>query len=129
VEAPRVLFFDFDGTLIDSMGQHAVIFGSLLADAFGIDPDTAGRDYLSLAGKPLEAQFQHALTHGGVGRGVDVAALIEEFWRRYNSLEPVLFPEVATVLAGLAGGGHPLVVTTQGRQAMVDAKLRALGVR
>jgi phosphoglycolate phosphatase-like HAD superfamily hydrolase len=123
----RVLFFDFDGTLIDSMGQHAVIFGELLHDAFGVDAATAGQDYLTFAGAPLEAQFRHALDNAGVDWGPRSADLILEFWRRYGELKPVLFPEVADVLERLTQT-HRLVVTTQGNQQMVEHKLADLDV-
>ncbi|MPZ50000.1 MAG: HAD hydrolase-like protein [Dehalococcoidia bacterium] len=122
----RVLFFDFDGTLINSMPQHAQIFGSLLADAYSLDPEAAGRDYLSLAGVPLEKQFRHALANGGIVEP-DIDALLAEFWLRYAKLEPVLFPEVPRVLARLAAS-YPLIVTSQGRQTMVEAKLAHLGL-
>jgi len=123
----RVLFFDFDGTLIDSMPQHALIFGGLLNDAYNLDADLAGKSYLSLAGQPLEAQFQRALAQAGISHSDGVTGLIDEFWRRYEALEPVLFPEVGHVLPSLAIR-HPLVVTTQGRQTMVEAKLAHLGL-
>jgi phosphoglycolate phosphatase len=121
----RVLFFDFDGTLIDSMPQHALIFGGLLSDAYGLNAVAAGESYLAQAGRPLEEQFRHALDGAGVPLTDQVPELLAEFWRRYENLEPVLFPEVAEVLAALATT-HPLVVTTQGRQSMVAAKLAHL---
>jgi phosphoglycolate phosphatase-like HAD superfamily hydrolase len=123
----RVLFFDFDGTLIDSMPHHAAIFGQLLADAYGLDPGSSAASYLAQAGKPLEAQFRHGLEQGGIEAGEQVGALIDEFWRRYEALEPVVFPDVPAELPALAGA-HSLVVTTQGRQRLVQAKLRRLGL-
>ncbi|SBV98369.1 conserved hypothetical protein [uncultured delta proteobacterium] len=112
------IFFDLDGTLIDSKPGVTRSFSRALCDC-GIDahPDSLNR----VIGPPLEDSFK---TFGLMGDTLGEAVVR---FRRYYAADGIfdfsLYPGVADMARGLAGAGKRLFVATSKQE---DSALRVL---
>lgn len=53
----KVIIFDFDGTLVDTMGVYADLAADLIKQHYGWNRETARREYLRTSGLPFSAQL------------------------------------------------------------------------
>lgn len=122
------LIFDMDGTLIDSMEQHAQLFSQMLYERFGIPIEIGKSEYLKTAGKPLDEQFKHVilLTKGLYSYEID--ELLESFWGIIENIKPILFPEVFNALAVFWEAGYKLIIISGCSPCVVESKLRNAGI-
>lgn len=119
----RLIVFDLDGTLIDSMEQYTSLFCRLLAERHNIDEAFSRDVYESMAGLPPGRQFAETLKRAG--RDATYSEwLTHEFWAVAEKHTPPVFPEVADVLEALRAAGHTLVISSGGRPQV--ARYRAL---
>ena len=117
-----------DGTLIDSMPQHAEAFSGILAAEYAIPVDFSKEVYMKTAGKPLDEQFAFAIE---LKTGVHVQstdALLDQFWSLIQESDPVLFPDVGHVLHALHQAGFTMVVISGCSPEVVRAKIRRAGI-
>ncbi|MFT4247188.1 MAG: HAD hydrolase-like protein [Pseudomonas sp.] len=103
------LFFDLDGTLIDS--EPGIIGG--LVHAFGqmgqpVPPMAQLRDWI---GPPLRDSFQQHFD-GDPVRVAQALALYREYYDRVGWTEHSVFDGIPTAIAALRGAGHRLAVVT-----------------
>ncbi|MCE4621646.1 MAG: HAD hydrolase-like protein [Desulfurococcales archaeon] len=54
----RIVLFDFDGTIVDTMDALANKASEIISKALAIDKETARKSYLSLAGRPFREQLK-----------------------------------------------------------------------
>lgn len=119
-----LLIFDMDGTLVNSMNQHADIFSKILNDEYGVPHELSKQEYIKTAGQPLDDQFNCALFRA---KGVlikDMSVLLSQFWMSVEKQQPVLFPEVLDVIEQLSKAGYTLVVISGCAPIIVQTKLR-----
>jgi beta-phosphoglucomutase-like phosphatase (HAD superfamily) len=57
-EKRKIVMWDWDGTLVDTMGDHANLAGSLISRHFGVSPDFGKKKYLETTGKPFDVQLE-----------------------------------------------------------------------
>ncbi len=55
---PRLVLFDFDGTIIDTMGEYADAAAALIAEATGLPWREAREEYLRLSGRSFRDQLR-----------------------------------------------------------------------
>jgi beta-phosphoglucomutase-like phosphatase (HAD superfamily) len=95
--APRILIFDLDGTLLDTMGPLADLFCEMWARR-GV-PDSISRPiYIREMGKGPRPQFVEVLK---ATESLDEALadrLTAEYWAACEAHEPAAFPETVGVL-------------------------------
>ena len=106
----KLLIFDLDGTLLDSMPQHASAFASLLREH--LPYEKAYAHYRMTAGRPLPWQFQSALSTLEQPHVSDIDTLVTDFFDRVERVAPSPFPDVDSGIRQFASLGCTLVVST-----------------
>lgn len=122
-----ILIFDMDGTLVNSMSQHADVFGRILQEQCGILPELSRAEYIRTAGQPLDEQFEHVLNLKGI-RDLDVAPLLNQFWTLVEKETPVLFPDTLEIIRQLSQTGYILIVISGCAPFIVEAKMKRTGL-
>lgn len=123
----RLIIFDLDGTLVDSMEHYTRLFCRLLAERHGLNEAFSRQVYESLLGLPPGRQFADALSLAG--RDVrDVEELTAQFWVAAENHAPPAFPEVISVLQELTGAGYALVISSGGRPEVAAYRTRNAGI-
>lgn len=120
-----VCLFDFDGTLVDSMGAFADLAAQLISQNYGTDPATAREDYLRTSGLPfffqLEVLFPKHPLNSEVAQRFELGKQ-EGYW------EAPFFNEVPAVLRALQESGIRTAVSSNNGQEIVDRYLAKRGV-
>jgi len=123
----RLIIFDLDGTLVDSMEHYTRLFCRLLAERHGLDESFSRDIYESLLGLPPGRQFADALTLAGQDL-TDVEELTAQFWAAAEKHAPPAFSEAASVLQTLTAAGYTLVISSGGRPAIVAFRAHNAGI-
>lgn len=123
----KVLLFDMDGTIVDSLAFHQQALEDLFRVTYNIrlGPDQARR----FVGLPIRTIYRHVLPQK------DFADCMAEFEAFYGG--PALdrldlvkaIPGAADTLNALAGEGHRLYLVTNSAQPLAEAVVKAYGFR
>jgi phosphoglycolate phosphatase-like HAD superfamily hydrolase len=120
----RILIFDLDGTLVDSMGPATELFARMLLEDCGI-PDAISRPvYTRLMGKGPQAQFAAVLRHVEAWDEALVQDLTDRYWEAAERDVPDLYPDVRPALESLRDEGHMLIVSSGSIQRSAERKTR-----
>jgi phosphoglycolate phosphatase len=125
---PRLLIFDLDGTLLDTMGRLADLFCEMLLERRGIAESLSRPIYVREMGKGPRPQFVEVLRATESLDEALVDQLTADYWTVCEALEPASFPEVPEVLESLRRRGHALVVSSGGKPDFVARNLRLTGI-
>jgi phosphoglycolate phosphatase-like HAD superfamily hydrolase len=115
---PRVVMFDLDGTLVDTMGGFADIAADVMAARHAVDRGWARGQYLETSGLPFCKQLEVIFP----GHAANPAAS-DEFEARKLAVCEATSMDAATVtgLEALRALGLKLVVSSNTGQTVVDA--------
>lgn len=108
---PKVMVFDLDGTLVDSMPWYADVATELLVQHYGLSATQARHDYYQTSGIPFFKQLSVLFSNDP--RNVKVAAEFEQ--RKSLFLEQegfALSPEVYTTLKKLQANHIKIAIST-----------------
>ncbi|KAB2838978.1 HAD family hydrolase [bacterium] len=115
-----VCVFDFDGTLVDSMGGFADLAAQLIAEAYEMPREEAREAYLRTSGLPFFQQLE-VLFPGDVRNAATAAAF--EARKQEDYFGRPFFADVPTAIAGLQERGLRAVVSSNNGQELVEAYL------
>jgi phosphoglycolate phosphatase-like HAD superfamily hydrolase len=123
----RLLIFDLDGTLLDTMGPLAEIFVAMWQKRSV--PEAVSRPiYIREVGKGPRPQFVEVLKATEALDEALVDTLTAEYWAACEAHEPAPFPETVEVLDALRRAGHTLVVSSGGKPDFVARNARLTGI-
>lgn len=122
-DSPRkksVCVFDFDGTLVDSMGGFADLAGELISDSYDLSRGEAREAYLRTSGLPFFQQLE--VLFPADARNAPIAAAFEARKQDGYFVRP-FFEDVPPAIAGLQEQGLRAVVSSNNGQELVEAYL------
>ncbi len=129
----RLIVFDLDGTLIDTMGDYADRAAMLIETHYGRDFDWARRRYLETSGLPFIRQLDALFP--GDARNEAVAEAFERWKDGYLAGHARLAPDVSRLLEDLRARGLRLAISSNNLEPYVTRLARdwpvdaALGYR
>jgi phosphoglycolate phosphatase len=124
----RILIFDLDGTLIDTMDDLANLFCDMLLTECNVPDAVSRRIYIELAGKGPRPQFEAVLSQIGRHDTAFLDDITARYWETAESFQPRIFPEALAVLTTFHDAGHTMVVSSGGHTPSVQRKLRLTGI-
>lgn len=115
--APKVVLFDLDGTLVDTMPAFADLAAEVMTRHFGLLPSNARKLYLRTSGLPFVQQLE--VIFGEHAASTDA---VIEYERRKHAIAAAAKMDGTTLhaLEELKARGIELVVSSNGMQLHVD---------
>ena len=118
-----VFVFDWDGTLVDSMGGFAEIASKVIARHYGQSPSWGRERYLETSGLPFPLQLEKIFP--GDARNRQATDDYDRLKMESYGKAP-FFPDVRPALALLKEKGYGLAVSSNNDAALLDQKLGSL---
>jgi phosphoglycolate phosphatase-like HAD superfamily hydrolase len=128
----RLLAFDLDGTLVDTMGDYGDKAAELMDSAFGTDIAQARADYFRTSGLPFCQQLKILYPDNGA---TDAVAEAFENWKDAYLLNITLPPAVAALFGRWRKSGLLIAISSNNGEHYVQRMARdwpvdaALGYR
>lgn len=122
----RLLVFDWDGTLADSLGHILAAMEAAISEA-GLAPRRQ-QDLLDVIGLGLEQAFAQLYPQHSTSENAGLAAAYRRHYRHLTDAPVPLFPGVREVIAALHAGGYWLAVATGKSRRGLDLALGQSGL-
>lgn len=122
----KVVVFDFDGTIVDSMGAFAEIAGQVMPRHFPVDIDAAKRLYLETSGVPFFEQLE--IIFPGNPANTIASKEFEETKLKGYFREP-LFGDAEETIRHLKKNGLKVIVSSNNFQHLVDRYVGETGIK
>ena len=118
---PKLICFDLDGTLVDTMQPYADVAADLLSARHGISRDLARQKYLETSGLPFVKQI--GLIVGEVAKNSETVRMFER--QKLEATRHVrLSDSVRATLETLVRNGHTLAISSNNLQENVNEFVR-----
>ncbi|OGQ08116.1 MAG: hypothetical protein A3G32_08190 [Deltaproteobacteria bacterium RIFCSPLOWO2_12_FULL_40_28] len=115
-----VLIFDFDGTLVNSMGSFASLAAHLMGDYYGTKLEWAKKQYQLTSGLPFCEQLERIFPKHPLN--FLISLIFEEYKKAFYKTYP-FFPDVQEALENLKKNGYRLVVSSNNKESLIRQKL------
>lgn len=116
----RMLVFDLDGTLVDSMTHFTDVAADVMKRFFGVDAEEARRMYRDTSGLPFEFQLKRLF---GADVRIDEASKAFESEKITTYGDSRFYDDVRPALQKLRQNGYLLAVSSNNHEANVVEKL------
>ena len=123
----KIICFDFDGTLVNSMGRLTDIAERVLSHFFALDPRVARRLYTETSGLPFPQQLEVLYPEAVEKRALAAAAFEKE--KRAGYMEEPLYPDTLETLALLRSKNYHIVISSNSEQDLVTKLVTKLALR
>ena len=121
----KPIYFDLDGTLVDSLAGIATSLTRALSECGQANPVI---DWKPLIGPPIERMLQRALPDLDGASIPDIVSAFREHYDNRGVFQSVAYPDVRETLATLAERGHPIFIATNKPQRAAEAVVRHLSL-
>ena len=122
----KIVAFDFDGTIVDSMPRLADIASELINRYYGLSLKISRDLYILTSGLPFVKQLEYMFP-GKKGNH----EIVDEFERKKEEevMDEPLFPETKEVLRALAAQGNKVVISSSNFQHIMEDYMLGCGLR
>lgn len=124
----EVFMFDFDGTLVDTMGLHGKLAADVMHKHFGINREQAREKYYSTTGIPFQKQIKKIFPEASEKK---LRTCAKEYTQRKNKEvfdQAGLFPETKKTLEKLSKKGHELIISSSTEEKVIRDILEKKGI-
>ena len=121
----KVVVFDFDGTIVDSMDSFADIAAEVMPSQYGIDKETARRMYLETSGIPFFEQLEQLFPNH---RSNEAVAKNFEDKKKLDYITKKPFEDAKAAIDSLNNLGLKTVVSSNNFQDLVDLLAGSLDI-
>ncbi len=123
---PRLVLFDLDGTLVDSMGIYAEKASELIGEHYGIFKEEAKELYLKTSGLPFIKQLE--IMFPGDSRNKHVAEAFES-WKGHILEDLEIHPEGVEVIDQLNRMGIVTAISSNNLKEYVEDIVKRSGAQ
>ena len=124
----RILIFDLDGTLVDSMGPAADLFCEMLRAGFGIADSVSRPIFTAHMGRGPLTQTTEVQRQTKAFDESLLDQMTADYWAIYENYDATLFSEVKDVVRALHSQGHILLISSGSKNALVQRAARSTGI-
>jgi len=124
-EKYRLCIFDFDGTVVDSMGHIADVAVEMMTECYDISEKEAREKFVKTSGIPFFRQLE--VLFPSDSRNKEVAQKFEDKKQFYFLDEP-LYPDTRLILEHLKNWGYISAVSSSNLQEIIDKYLKQKNV-
>ena len=117
----RAVLFDFDGTLVDTMGGFTEIAADVLNEYCGLPPHVGRARYLETSGLPFCQQIEMIVPGG---KKNEEAAEAFERRKLTGFFSESFHPDTRDALCRLRGLGYKVAVSSNNGQALIERFVR-----
>lgn len=121
MDKTKLVVFDLDGTLVDTMGSFANYAATLMKRHYGLLHESGYSQYMQTSGLPFRQQLEVIFPEDL--NNEDVANQFED-WKVENLDDASFRPEVEDIFAGLRGLGLQIAISSNNLQQNVDHVLQ-----
>lgn len=122
----KIIIFDFDGTLVNSMGRLTDIAAGVMSDYFGIPEKEARRLYQMTSGLPFSEQLKTLYPEQPKKTG-KAADLFEKKKREGYFLEKS-YPDTLETIRYLKDKGYIVIISSNSAQELLDRFVKKLEI-
>jgi phosphoglycolate phosphatase len=123
--APKVVIFDFDGTIADTMPFLVDLAARLLRSRYGLADGEARQAYIETTGLPFSKQIEIIFP----GNPLNEATVREFEGEKLSHLgDFAFFPDAPAVLAVIRKGGVKVCVSSGNYEGLIEEVLAARGL-
>lgn len=115
--AKKLLIFDLDGTLVDTMGDYGDKAAALMQTHFDTDFATARANYFKTSGLPFEKQLRELYPDN---KATDEVAQMFEDWKDGYLLNIILPEDIAALTRGWQAQGLKVAISSNNMEVYVE---------